>query len=148
MLAVRNVLLRCSPTYSAAEEGVKVVLKPLAKDAAVASAVADLAITCFYAMIFAYPIALLLNVAFRDRVFLRRAINDAFEALLHDAQRKESTLAVSMADGKVYVGFVVNAFLIPTMPRETFSLLPLMSALPRQSYPQGNVYHLLYKDLR
>jgi len=127
MLFARYHAIQWSPWYARVESQMKAVLESLAKDANAAKAVSESAIACFYAMLVAYPIAWLLNLFFWNRTWLRRSIkNDDFEALLLRALEGESALAVSMEDGKVYVGFVVNAF-DPLVARKTFSILPLMS---------------------
>ena len=100
-------------------------LQPLAKDQS--SAAADLAITCFVSMLSGLPLAWLLNLVFWKSYWLKRAIHkDVLEAFLLKAAERETSIAVTMDDHKVYVGYVVEAS-DPAVSRKYISLLPLMS---------------------
>lgn len=108
-------------------EFVKSLIKPMAKEQAVAAAVADLTITCFFAMLTGWPLAHFLNLFFRKERWLRNAMKkDQIEAFLLNAAEKESSIAVTMDDQKVYVGYVVSGF-DPTIGRKCIQILPLMS---------------------
>lgn len=115
------------PQYSAAVSLVKDFIKPLAKDKDSASAVADLTVICFLAMVTGWPLAFLLNGIFWKDYWLRCAIKkDELEAFLLDAADRQISIAVTMDDRKVYVGYVVAGF-DPAIGRKCLQLLPLMS---------------------
>ena len=95
--------------------------------AASITAVASLALTCFVAMLAGFPFAWLLNLVFKEDYWLRRAIKkNTFEATLLEAADREFPIMVTMDDGKVYVGYVVEGF-NPGEDRKFLSVLPLMS---------------------
>lgn len=97
------------------------------KDGAAAANVADLAITCFVSMLVAYPLALLSNLVFWRGPWLRRAIQkNPFEAALLDATKRPFPVMLTMNDGKVYVGYLLEGF-NPGEDRKFLSMLPLMS---------------------
>ena len=115
------------PRYAAWEEIAHAFLRPLAKEPTAASALSNLAITCFAAMCLGWPLAQLLNLGFRKKIWLRRAIRrQEFESLLLDAADRERPIAVTMDDGKVYVGYIVQGY-DPAVGRKYIQLLPLMS---------------------
>src|SRR5438876_350077 len=79
---VQFQLLAYWPGYAAAEADVKHAMMPMAKEPTAAMAVADLSVTCLWAMVACWPLAWILNLRFRNDPWLRRAIkNDDFEAL-------------------------------------------------------------------
>ena len=115
------------PSYVSAITSVKDYIKPMAKEEKSASAVADLTVTCFLAMLAGWPLAVLLNIVCRKNYWLRRAINkDELEAFLLKSADRQNPIAVTMDDGKVYVGFLVKGF-DPAIGRKCILLLPLMS---------------------
>jgi hypothetical protein len=118
---------KIAPPYAGAVETVKDFARPLAKEGAAAEAFADLTVICFISMLAGWPLAWLLNLVFWRRYWLRRAIlKDDVEAFLLDAAERDNSIAVTMDDQKVYVGFVVEGF-DPTIGRKCIELLPLMS---------------------
>jgi hypothetical protein len=137
------------PRYAAAVSSVKQRLQPMAKEQNSAAPVADLTITCFLAMLAGLPLAWLLNLIFRKQYWLRRAIRkDALEAFLLDAADREVSICVTMDDGKVYVGYLVESF-DPTVGRKCILLLPLMSGYRDQETRNVNFttfYTELYGD--
>jgi hypothetical protein len=70
---VRHYVEGSCPPLADAVKSVKGLIEPMAKEKAAGPAVADLAITCFVAMLVAWPLAKLLNLAFPERDWLRRA---------------------------------------------------------------------------
>lgn len=128
LIAILHPQIECAfPTYSSLISSVKEVIKPMAKDAEAAPAVADLAITCFLAMLAGWPAAKVLNLFFKKQKWLRRAImKDELEGFLLMSADRKTSIAVTMDDGKVYVGFVVKGF-DPAVGRKCIFLLPLMS---------------------
>jgi hypothetical protein len=115
------------PRYSDWITAAKDLVRPMAKEPTSAAAVADLTVTCFMAMLAGWPLAWFLNLFFRKEYWLRRAIKkDALEAFLLDAAEREISIAVTMDDRKVYVGYVVSGF-DPEIGRKCILLLPLMS---------------------
>jgi hypothetical protein len=124
---VRYQLESRFPRYAAAVSSVKERLQPMVKEQNSAAPTADLTITCFLAMLAGLPLAWLLNLIFPKQYWLRRAIRkDALEAFLLDAAEREVSIGVTMDDGKVYVGYLVESF-DPTVGRKCILLLPLMS---------------------
>lgn len=118
----------------------------MAKEQSSASAVADLAITCSLAMLAGWPLAWLLNLVFWKDYWLRRAIRkDALEAFLLDAADREISIALTMDDRKVYVGYVVSGF-DPAIGRKCILLLPLMSGYRNQETHKVN-FTTFYTDL-
>jgi hypothetical protein len=116
-----------SPRYAGAVATVKEFARPLVKQGAGAEAFADLTAVCFISMLAGWPLAWLLNLIFWRSYWLRRAIlKDDVEAFLLDAAERDNSIAVTMDDQKVYVGFVVEGF-DPTIGRKCIELLPLMS---------------------
>ena len=115
------------PLWVSAVSVVRDAIKPMAKDQAAAKAIADLAITCFLAMLAGWPLAKSLNILFRKNYWLRRAIaEDELEKFLLDSVDNELPIIITMDDGKVYVGFLVAGF-DPAIGRKCLSLLPLIS---------------------
>jgi len=115
------------PPCSAAARYAKALVEPMAKEKSAGPSVADLTVTCFLAMLSGLPLAWLLNLVFWKNFWLRRAIKkDELESLLLLAADKENSIAVTMDDGKVYVGYVVEGF-DPAVGRKCILLLPLMS---------------------
>ena len=99
----------------------------MAKDAASAAPIAQLAIIGMYAMLMAYPLATLLNLFVgRKRWLLQAMKGDDLEQLLYNGLTRRVPICITTGDNKVYVGFVVGTP-DPTKPRKTVSLLPLMS---------------------
>jgi hypothetical protein len=94
-------------------------------------------------------LAWLLNLIFRKQYWLRRAIRkDALEAFLLDAADREVSICVTMDDGKVYVGYLVESF-DPTVGRKCILLLPLKSGYRDQETRNVNFttfYTELYGD--
>lgn len=117
----------CFPALVTFVGVVKNAIKPMAKEAAAATAVSDLAITCFLAMFAGWPFAKLLNLAFWKQTWLKRAIKeDDLEEFILYAAENEIPIAATMDDGKVYVGFVTKGF-DPAIGRKCIRLLPLIS---------------------
>lgn len=115
------------PTWLAFVNSVKSAIKPMAKEAATATAVSDLAVTCFLAMFAGWPFAKVLNFVFWKRIWLKRAIKeDDLEKFILHAAENEISIAATMDDGKVYVGYVTDGF-DPAIGRKCIRLLPLMS---------------------
>ena len=115
------------PLVSSAVTYLKALIEPMAKDELTAPALADLTITCFVAMLSGWPLAKLLNFAFPEREWIRRAIEkDDLEKLLLRAADEEVPLCVTMDDRKVYVGYVVEGF-DPALGRKSILILPLIS---------------------
>jgi len=111
------------------EAPIVTALRPMVtvKEAASAANVPDLAITCFVAMLLAYPLALVGNLFFWRRWWLRRAIlKTPFEAAVLDATERPFPVMLTMDDGKVYVGYLLEGF-NPAEDRKFLSILPLMS---------------------
>lgn len=137
------------PQISAGVSLVKDLIEPMAKEKSSASAVADLAVTCSLAMLAGAPLAWLLNLVFWKDYWLRRAIRkDALEEFLLDAADRETPIAVTMDDGKVYVGYIVTGF-DPAIGRKCILLLPLMSGYRDQETHKVNFttfYTELYGD--
>lgn len=124
---IRPYVESLSPQFSEAVKLAKQLVEPMAKDKSSAPAVADLAITCFLAMLAGSPLAWLLNLVFWRSYWLRRAIQkDDLESFLLDAAEREISIVVTMDDRKVYVGYVVEGF-DPAVGRKCIELLPLMS---------------------
>jgi len=143
---VRLQLESCFPWYSALERIAKDFIKPMAKDQNGAATVADLAITCFLTMLAGWPLAKLLNLAFRKKFWLRRAIKeDDLEGFLLDAADREFPIAVTMDDRKVYVGYLVAGF-DPAIGRKCILLLPLMSGYRHQETHKVN-FTTFYTEL-
>jgi hypothetical protein len=116
-----------APPYAGAVGTVKDFARPLAKQGAAAEAFGDLTVICLISMLAGWPLAWLLNLFFWRSYWLRRAIlKDDLEAFLLDAADRDNSIAVTMDDQKVYVGFVVEGF-DPTIGRKCIELLPLMS---------------------
>jgi hypothetical protein len=135
---VRHQVESCFPEISAKVTLVRNFIKPMAKEQSSASAIADLAVTCFLAMLAGWPLAWLLNLGFRNDYWLRRAIKkDTLEAFLLDAADREISIAVTMDDRKVYVGFVVASFDL-AIGRKCIQLLPLMSGYRHQDTHKVN----------
>lgn len=70
-----------------------------------------------------------LNLVFRKETELRRTIadwNDYLEELLTDALENTRQVAITLNNGKVYVGFVVRTF-DPAYDRKYIVILPTMS---------------------
>jgi hypothetical protein len=123
----RHYVEGACPLVSGAAKYLKAIIEPLAKDKAAGPAVADLTITCFIAMLSAWPLAKLLNFAFPERKWIRRAIEkDDLEKLLLRAADEEFPICVTMDDKKVYVGYLVEGF-DPALGRKSILILPLMS---------------------
>lgn len=136
------------PQYAATVTFVKDYIKPMAKEQNSASAVADLTVTCFLAMLAGWPLAWLLNMVFRRDYWLRRAIKeDELEAFLLDAADRVFPIAVTMDDRKVYVGYVVSGF-DPAIGRKCILVLPLMSGYRDQAHKVNftTFYTELYGD--
>ena len=137
------------PQIAAGASFVKDLIKPMAKEQSSASAVADLAVTCFLAMLGGGPLAWLLNLVFWKDYWLRRAIRkDPLEAFLLDAADSDISIAVTMDDRKVYVGYIVTGF-DPAIGRKCILLLPLMSGYRDQETHKVNFttfYTELYGD--
>lgn len=124
--------------YKTTANLVKGFITPLAKETKSATAVADLSIICFFAMLAGWPLALLLNLGFRKEYWLRRAIKeDDLESFLLDAAETESSIAITMDDRKVYVGYVVEGY-DPAIGRKCIFLLPLMSGYRDQNTHKVN----------
>jgi len=116
-----------SSSYSNAITFVKGLIEPMAKEKSSAPAVAQLTVICFLTMLAGWPLALLLNLGFKKNYWLREAIKkDALEAFLLDAADRDVSIAITMDDRKVYVGYVVSAF-DPAIGRKCIFLLPLIS---------------------
>jgi hypothetical protein len=97
-------------------------------------------------MLAGYPVAGFLNLFFRRAPWLRRAIkSDSFEGFLLNASDREFAIAVTMSDGKVYVGFVVEGF-DPARARKYIYLLPLMSGY-RKSETHKVTFTTFYVEL-
>ena len=128
LVAIAHAQLeRVSVRYSSTARLAKEFIRPMAKEPSSASAVADLTLICFLSMLAGWPLARLLNLGFRKDHWLRQAIRkDALEAFLLDAADSETSIAVTMDDRKVYVGYLVESF-DPTVGRKCILLLPLMS---------------------
>lgn len=125
--ALRYYLEPLSPNWSAFVNAIKIAIKPMAKEAATATAISDLAITCFLAMFAGWPFAKILNLGFWNSVWLKRAIRkDDLEEFILDAAENEIPISATMDDGKVYVGFVTEGF-DPAIGRKCIRLLPLLS---------------------
>lgn len=115
------------PPVAGAVNSLKALIEPLAKEKAAGPAVADLTVTCFIAMLLAWPLAKFLNLAFPEKKWIRRAIEkDDLEKLLLRAADDQVPICVTMDDQKVYVGYVVEGF-DPALGRKSILILPLMS---------------------
>jgi hypothetical protein len=113
--------------YADAVAAVNEFARPFVKEGADADAFANLTVICFISMLAGGPLALILNLVFWKPYWLRRAIlKDDVEGFLLSAAEREDSIAVTMDDQKVYVGFVVAGF-DPTIGRKCIELLPLMS---------------------
>ena len=109
--SVNSLIENYSPCYSSVITFVKSHIEPMAKDKNSAAAVADLTIICFLTMLAGWPLALLLNLGFKRNYWLRQAIKkDALEAFLLDAADGDISIAITMDDRKIYVGYVVSGF--------------------------------------
>jgi len=89
----------------------------------------DFAVVATVSMLLAYPLANLLNLIFHRKqvAWIFRAIkHDDIERILHRAASERRPIAVTMANRKVYVGFVLRTF-DPAKLRKSISVLPLMS---------------------
>jgi hypothetical protein len=118
----------------------------MAKEEKSAPAVADLTVTCFLAMLAGWPFAVLLNFVFRKDYWLRKAIDkDELEAFLLMSADRANAIAVTMDDGKVYVGFLVKGF-DPAIGRKCILLLPLMSGYRDEKTHKVN-FTTFYTDL-
>lgn len=125
--ALRYYLEPLFPSWMGFISSIKIAIKPMAKEATTAAAVSDLAITCFLAMFAGWPFAKLLNLAFWQSFWLKRAIEkDDLEEFIRSAVEKEIPISATMDDGKVYVGFVAGGF-DPAIGRKCIQLLPLAS---------------------
>lgn len=142
----RALLEHFLPALGEFARPVKDYIGKLAKDPLAARATAEIAINCFLSMLAGYPAAWFLNIFFRRAHWLRRAINsDSFEAFLLNASDREFPVAVTMSDGKVYVGFVVQGS-DPARARKYIYLLPLMSGY-RKSETHKVTFTTFYLEL-
>jgi hypothetical protein len=124
---LRPCVESASPEFLEKVNQAKRYIEPLATEKSSAPAVADLTITCLLAMLSGLPLAWLLNLVCWRGYWLRRAIQkDDLEAFLLDAADTDTSIAVTMDDQKVYVGYVVEGF-DPAIGRKCIALLPLMS---------------------
>lgn len=134
------------PSYARAVASAKNFVKPMAKDKVASEAVADLSIICFISMLAGLPLAWLCNLFFWKNYWLRRALRkDVIEAFLLSAVDKEASIAVTMDDQKVYVGYVVESS-DPTEDRKCIRLLPLMSGY-RTEETHKVTFTTFYADL-
>lgn len=95
----------------------------------------DFAVVATVSMLLAYPLANFLNRIFHRKqvAWIFRAIkHDDIERILHRAARERRPIAVTMANRKVYVGFVLRTF-DPAKLRKSISVLPLMSGYRMES---------------
>lgn len=123
-----------SPQYAKAVKFVKDFVRPIAKEKTSAEAVADLTTICLISMVAGLPLAWFLNIFFRKSYWLRRAIKrDVLEAFLLDAADSDNSIAVTMDDQKVYVGYIVENS-DPTEDRKCIRLLPLMSGYRNETH--------------
>jgi hypothetical protein len=144
--ALRHQFEAQCPQWLAMVVAIKGVIKPMAKDAAGAAAVSDLAITCFLVMLLGWPFAKSLNLVFRKRFWLRRAIaEDQLEDFLLQSVDRELPIAATMDDGKIYVGYVVAGF-DPAIGRKCILLLPLMSGY-REKDTHKVIFTTYYTEL-
>ena len=143
---VRPYVESASPHFSWVVKLAKELVQPLAKEKSSAPAVADLTITCFLAMLAGWPLAWLLNLVFWRNYWLRCAIKkDELEGFLLNAADREISIALTMDDGKVYVGYVVAGF-DPAIGRKCILLLPLMSGYRDQQTHKVN-FTTFYTEL-
>jgi hypothetical protein len=104
------------------------LLDPWFKDSEKGNPV-DFAVVATISMLLAYPLASFLNRIFHKKqvAWVFRAIeHDDIERILHRAASERRPIAVTMANRKVYVGFVIRTF-DPAKLRKSISVLPLMS---------------------
>lgn len=136
----------CFPKYSVWMESIKDSIRPMAKEESTASAIAELTVTCFLAMLSGWPLAQFLNLFFWKNYWLRRAIRkDELESFLLEAADRETSIAITLDDRKVYVGFIVKGF-DPAIGRKCILLLPLMSGYRDEKTHKVN-FTTFYTDL-
>ena len=107
---------------------VRDLLDPWFKDSEKGNPV-DFAVMATISMLLAYPLANTLNRIFHKKrlAWVFRAIeHDDVERILHRAASERRPVAATMANRKVYVGFVIRTFESDKL-RKSFSVLPLMS---------------------
>lgn len=144
--SINSLIENYCPRYSSVITFAKSHIEPMAKDKNSAAAVADLTIVCFLTMLAGWPLALLLNLGFKRNYWLRQAIKkDALEAFLLDAADDDISIAITMDDRKVYVGYVVSGF-DPAIGRKCIFLLPLISGY-RDSQTHKVNFTTFYTDL-
>ncbi len=132
-LLVRLLLTSQSQTYRDIELLLGQIVMPFMKTEEHTYQV-PLSLVCIYAMLLSLPLAAVLTpvAAFLNRVrgkssFLEQALDDSpVEALLQRSVVKESPVAITMDNRKVYIGYVV-ATADPEKERKAIRLLPIAS---------------------
>src|SRR6266566_2153789 len=85
------------------------------------------AITAVYTLAFGLLLPKLLNRYFSETKYLWQAVQDNdFERLIYTSVEKQSSLALTIENHKVYVGYVSKT-MDPTQQRKTLGLIPVMS---------------------
>lgn len=122
---IRLLLVKAWPAYRTWEAGILAAIQPILKDGKEDSAIVVL--LAFFAMGIGWLAGHVFNRLLGETPWLRAAIqDDEFEALLHHALARAMPVALTMENGKVYVGFVRKTFK-PKVARKNFRILPLMS---------------------
>lgn len=125
-----------STPYAAFETSVITHIKPLLKKPVASDALtaehdsaqqAQIALTALYALLFGALVGYPLNILFRTRYHLRKAVADNdLERLIQQAALRVMPVCICMDNGKVYVGFITRT-IDPTQIRKFIAILPLMS---------------------
>jgi hypothetical protein len=122
---LRILLVKYCASYRDLEHVSLSAIQPILKEGKEESAL--IVLLAFAAMLIGWLGARLLNIILREGPWLLAAIKeDEFEALLHRSLARAMPIAMTMENGKVYVGFVRKTFK-PMMARKNFRILPLMS---------------------
>src|ERR1700687_1244171 len=91
--------------YQSLEKTFVDLVSPMAEDAASAASIAQLAIVGMYAMLLAYPLAILVNlVVGKQRWLLQAMEGDDLEQMLYDGLTRRFPICITTGDNKVYVG--------------------------------------------
>jgi hypothetical protein len=98
----RAALLSYFTRYQSLEKTLVDLLVPMAKDAVSAAPVAQLAVVGMYAMLLAYPLAILLNLFVGRKRWLRQAMEgDDLEQLLYDGLTRRFPICITTGDNKL-----------------------------------------------